>query len=302
MPECIDRRKPKLGRDFTNRTREPFAIQVMGRTFYTITTPEHVAAAYKASTTLSFDSFLDETLRVFGLDAVTLKLIRHEPSPGDACYHESNPVNPQQKPFVHWIKDIYRQALLPGDKMNHMAANFDNYLDRNLQWNRVSSFALNQVEKQKSIRLSLKDFTRTIMLEAITNSLFGTRLAEIEPNIIKYAAEFNDEAWMLVYHYPKLFASRVFGNRMKIMAALDRYRKIPEEARAAGGEAWSIKTLITAGELFGMTNQNNDTFLMLIHWAYASPSLCVIASLTSAQGDRQYYLALLLASLVPLMG
>lgn len=100
--------------------------------------------------------------------------------------------------------------------MIHMAANFDNYLDRTLQWDRVSSFALNQVEKQTPIRLSLKDFNKTISLEAITNSLFGTCLAEIELYIIKYAAEFNDEAWMLVYHYPKLFASRVFDNRMKL--------------------------------------------------------------------------------------
>lgn len=51
-----------------------------------------------------------------------------------------------------------------------------------------------------------------------------------------------------------------------------------------------------------MTNKRNDPVLLLIHWAYTSLSLFVIASLTFAQGDRQYYLALLLACPVPLMG
>ena len=214
---------------------------------------------------------MKEALRGFGLDAASIKLAWHEPSPGDACYSDLNPVNPKQKPFVHWIKDIYRQALLPGEKMNHMAAHFHRYLERNLQWTRIVSFALVHVERKRSVRLSLKDFTRTIMLEAITDSFFGDCLAQVEPDIVKYAAGLNDEAWMLVHRYPKTFAGRVLHNRAKIMAALSRYRQIPKEERAAGGEAWSIETVMTAGELLGMSNESNDTFLMLIHWAYVTP-------------------------------
>ena len=288
----------KVCRDFTNRTREPFAIKVIGRTFYTITAPEHVAAVYKATTALSFDSFLNEALRGFGLDAASIDLAWHKPSPGDACYHDPNLLNPKQKPFVHWIKDTYRQALLPGEKMNHMVVQFHRYIEGNMQWNRVSSLAIQQFHSKGVVVLSLKDFSRRIMLEAITDSFFGSCLFQVEPNIVQYAAGFNDEAWMLVHRYPKILSGRVLHNRAKIMAALSKYRQIPKEVRTAGGEAWAIETVMTTGELLGMKNESNDTFLMLIHWAYVKPQVCVlaIAKLIGEQCQRQYHLALLLAS------
>ncbi|MCJ1479176.1 hypothetical protein MMC13_007860 [Lambiella insularis] len=261
----------ETGLNYTKRTREPFAVQIIGRTFYIITAPEDVAAAYRATTVLSFDGFLNEALRAFGVDAPSLKLAWHKPTLGDDCYHESNPVNPKQKPFVHWIKDIYRQALLPGDRMNYMAAHFHSFTDQSLQWGRVFSFAMKQTEKQGSIGVSLKEFTRTIMLEAITDSLFGDTLVKIEPNLIKYVAEFNEEAWMLVHRYPKRFARRVTHNHRKIMDALDKYRQTPKAVRTAGGESWSIETVMTAQEILGMSNESNNAFLMLIHWAYAAP-------------------------------
>lgn len=292
----------KFCRDFTNRTREPFAIKIIGRTFYTITAPAHVAAVYKATTALSFDSFLNEALHGFGLDAASIKLVWHKPSLGDACYHNPNPLNPQQKPFVHWIKDTYRQALLPGEKMNHMAAHFHRYIERNMQWKRVSSLAIQQLQSTGVVVLSLKDFSRKIMLEAITDSFFGDRLFQVEPNIVQYAAGFNDEAWMLVHRYPKILAGRVLHNRTKIMAALSKYRQIPKEERAAGGEAWAIETVMTAGELLGMSNESNDTFLMLIHWAYVIPVVLAILNSLVGQCQRQYHLALLLASLVHSVG
>lgn len=226
---------------------------------------------------LSFDSFLNEALCAFGVDAHSLKLAWHKPCSGDACYRDSNPVNPKQMPFIFWIRDIYRQALLPGEKMNNMAAHFHRYIDRSLQWDRVLSFALEYTEKEGSIRLSLRDFTRTILLEAITDSLFGDRLAKIEPNLTRYVADFYDQAWMLVHRYPKPFAGRVLQRWKKIMAALDEYRQTPKEERAAGGESWAIETVLTAQDILGMSNESNNAFLMLIHWAYATRNLCVIA-------------------------
>lgn len=301
-PQNADEYELKPGSNLTNRTREPFTIQIFGRTFYMITAPQDAFAAYKASTVLSFDSFLDESLRAFGVDESSLKLAWHKPIPEDVCYRDPNPVNPKQKSFIHWIRDIYRQALLPGEKMNDMVAHFHSYVNPNLQWERVSSFALSQGEKQGSIRLSLKDFTTTIMLEAITDSMFGDQLVKVEPNIIDYAAELNNEAWMLVYRLPKYFAGRVLDKRMKIMRALEKYRQIPQEERTAGGEAWSVEMVLKAQDILGMSSESNNAFVTLIHWAYVTPSPCEITALTSGQGERQHIHALLLASLVHPMG
>jgi hypothetical protein len=109
-------------RNFTKRTREPFALPIVGRTFYVITDPKDVAAVYKAHTPLAFTNFLNEALKAFGVEKSSLNLAWHKPAEGDACWRDSNPVNPKQKHFVDWIKDVYRQQLLPGERMNVMAA------------------------------------------------------------------------------------------------------------------------------------------------------------------------------------
>jgi len=260
-------------------------LPILGRTFYVITAPKDVAAVYKASTVLAFTSFLNEALRAFGVDDSSLKLAWHTPNPGDACYSDTNPVNPKQKPFVHWMKDIYRQQLLPGEKMNFMADRFRQYIDERLQWKSISSFDLKASESNGSVHLSLKEFARTIMLEAITDSLFGTCLTKVEPDLIKYVEEFNDDAWMLVHRYPKLFAGRAYGNRKKILAALDRYRQLPQEKRTAGGESWAVETMMIEHDILGMSNKSNNAFLMLIHWAYVGGAvpISIISRLTKEQ-------------------
>ncbi|KAH8649753.1 cytochrome P450 [Tricladium varicosporioides] len=255
------------GINFTNRSREPFSLPILGRTFYVITDPRDVTAVYKARTVLSFTSFLNEALHAFGVNDSSLKLAWHTPSPGDACYRDSNPVNPMQKPFIDWIKEIYRQQLLPGEKMNIMADRFRQYSDRRLQWKSISLFDLKPFENKDSVHLSLKEFTRTVILEAITDSLFGTCLTKVEPSLIKYVEEFNDDAWMLVHRYPKRFAGKAYANRKRILDAFNKYRQLSQEERTAGGESWAVKSLITEQNILGMSNESNSAFLMLIHWA-----------------------------------
>ncbi|KAL9120920.1 MAG: hypothetical protein Q9187_002527 [Circinaria calcarea] len=104
------------------------------------------------------------------------------------------------------------------------------------------------------------------MLEAITQSLFGDRLVKAEPNLIRYVAEFNDKAWVLIYRYPGQSAG-VLDKRTKIMAALDQYRQIPKEERTAGGESWAIETAITGQGILGMSNESDNALLLLIYWA-----------------------------------
>lgn len=150
-----------------------------------------------------------------------------------------------------------------------MADRFRQYIDKRLQWQSILSFdvSLTPFEKKTTARLSLKDFAQTVMLEAITDSLFGTSLLKVEPDMIKYSREFNDDAWMLVHRYPKRFAGRVYGNRAKILAALQKYRQLPQEERTANGEAWAVKTMMTQQDILGMSSESNAAFLMLIHWA-----------------------------------
>jgi hypothetical protein len=255
-------------RNFTKRTREPFALPIVGRTFYVITDPKDVAAVYKAHTPLAFTNFLNEALKAFGVEKSSLNLAWHKPAEGDACWRDSNPVNPKQKHFVDWIKDVYRQQLLPGERMNVMVGRFRKYVDNRFRWNSISSFSLEPSEKKNAVHISLKDFCRKIMLEAMTDSLFGTCLTKVEPNLIKIVDEFNDDAWQLVHRYPKRFAKRVHANREKLLAAIDRYRKIPQEERTSGGEAWAVEQVMIEQEILGMSRQSNNAFLMLIHWAY----------------------------------
>lgn len=228
-----------------------------------LTAPQDVAIAYKNNTTLSWDGYLDELLQAFGLKGHSLKLAWHKPRPGDACYLEANPFNPQQKSLIHLTEDVYKQQLLPGEKLDQMSQSFLRSIDGSVCWEKLDPYCMGSTEKHKYV--SLKDFTRTALVDAITASMFGDHLHRIEPNMTRYMLDFNDDAWMVVFRYPQTLARRLSQCRQKIMAALKVYIHTPKEQRT--GEAWSIQTVVQAQEITGMDDENRTAMLLMIYWA-----------------------------------
>ena len=94
------------------------------------------------------------------------------------------------------------------------------------------------------------------MVDAITRSMFGDVLHKNEPDINQY---------MLLFHYPKMFAPKLRMARQKISAALKIYINLPVESRI--GECWSVTRILEGQVEAGMDDKNKIAMLMMIVWA-----------------------------------
>ena len=60
-----------------------------------------------------------------------------------------------------------------------------------------------------TMSVSLKDFCSRILVDALTRTLFGSGIYDVEPNMVRYLLDFNEDAWMLVFQYPQSARSKL---------------------------------------------------------------------------------------------
>ena len=231
---------------------------------YALTSPEDVAIAYRNNTTLSWDAYLHDLLSAFGLDSTALRMVWHKPSPGDASFVTPNPINPRQRSLIHLTEDVYKKQLLPGEKLDVLGGSFLQRLERALHWDRLSGPYV-QLSTLQRKHVSLKGLCRSLVVDAITRSMWGDLLHEIEPSTTQCMLDFNDDAWMVIFHYPQIMAPKMNSARRKLMNALEVYIHRPKEQRV--GEAWAIATVVAAQEITGIDDQNRAAMLLMIYWA-----------------------------------
>ncbi|KAL2038879.1 hypothetical protein N7G274_008401 [Stereocaulon virgatum] len=220
------------GLDYTGRTHEIYAIKVWRQKLYIITAPEDVAAAFRNNTSLNFDGHLNELLVNFGFKGEALRLAWYEAKPGESCYLPDDLITPRQKSLNRLTEEVYRQQLLPGEKMDIMCRVFINALDHTLQWNRLDFCTLRHDGDKKQV--SLRALCRHTMVDAATRSMFGSHLHAIEPEIVRHMLEFNEFVWMIFFRYPDFLGSPAAAPRWKITKVLETFINIPEKPRSIG--------------------------------------------------------------------
>ncbi|KAL8935732.1 MAG: hypothetical protein Q9216_005285 [Gyalolechia sp. 2 TL-2023] len=249
--------------NYTGRTHEIYAVQVVGQKLYIITAPDDVAAAFRNTTSLNFDGHLNELLINFGFEGEALRLAWYEAQQGDSRYLPETLVSPRQRSLNRLTEEVYKQQLLPGEKMDAMCKVFVDSLKKTLQWDRLAFCTLDKLPKGKQV--SLRALCRHTMVDAATRSMFGSHLHAIEPNIIEHMLGFNDFAWMVFFQYPDVFGSPVSAPRKKLTEVLRTFISLPEEQRSE--QAWSIKTVLRAQEIVGIDLQSKASVLLMIYWA-----------------------------------
>ncbi|KAL9603436.1 MAG: hypothetical protein Q9219_001123 [cf. Caloplaca sp. 3 TL-2023] len=254
------------GLNHTGRTHEIYAIQLIGQKLYIITAPEDVAAAFRNTTSLNFDGHLNELLVNSGFEGEALRLAWLEAQPDDPRYLPESLVSPRQKSLNRLTEEVYKQHLLPGEKMDTMCRVFLESLHNTLQWDRLGFCTLGA--DSKGTLMSLRALCRHTMVDAATRSMFGSYLYAIEPNIVEHMLGFNDFAWMVFFQYPDIFGSPVTAPRKKLTEVLRTFINLPKEPRSE--QAWSIKTILRAQEIFGIDLQSKASVLLMIYWAWVS--------------------------------
>ena len=114
-------------------------------------------------------------------------------------------------------------------------------------------------------RISVFKLCEHELVEAITKSMFGDLIYEIEPDLTQSLLDLNDDVWMLIFHYPQFAAKKLYRARQKILNALETYVQSPEHARE--DESWLIRTVIRQQGVAGVDDPNRAKMLLMIYWA-----------------------------------
>lgn len=174
-------------------------------------------------------------------------------------------MNPAQKSLVHFIKKIYQRQLLPGPKVDAMSKSYLDRLSSILCWDKIAARYQLSAGKGKQKRLSLKEFCRDLMVDAITSSIFGGLLQKIKPDITRDMITFNEYAWMLIFRYPDFTSPKLIASRRNIISALRTYMNTPDDQRE--GKSFAIKNVLQGQKITGMDDESRVAMLLMIYWA-----------------------------------
>ena len=209
---------------------------------------------------------LNDLLVAFGVRAVVVSRLWQKRSPKTSQSNGQNPASPNTShlSMIHLTLNLYKRQLLPGEKLDQISETLLRYIDNSLRWEDVSSqhgLALSGQAKG----VSLKDFCAEVLVDAITRTFFGDRIYDAEPQLIPNFLNFNNDAWMLIFHYPQSAASSLKKAQRRILKAFVNYIQSPEEVRT--GQAWMIENVMEELKSIDINDEDRAALLLMIYWA-----------------------------------
>ncbi|KAL9032977.1 MAG: hypothetical protein Q9180_006194 [Flavoplaca navasiana] len=207
----------------------------MGQRLYIVTSPQDVSAIYKNTTTLTFDEFVRDMMLSFGASEEGVRKMWKSPRTGGT-------VGSLHKVLAHAGEDYYRQQFHPGERLNDLWTNIQDRMSFCLQWCTITG--KNEFSTQHDIKtVSLMNLCQNALLSSATSAVFGDRLLELAPNVLKAFIVFDDESWKLTYKLPSFLAKDMNKAKQQIFAALQSYFALPRRERA--GATWVVDVLET---------------------------------------------------------
>ena len=250
-----------MQRKYFQHGAETFAITVGGRKLYVVMTPDDVSAVYRNNTTLSWDAMLDELLVAFGIKAEHIPKVWAKPEDlVDKAVLQKNPDLAPGQSACHFTLHLYKKQLLPGDRFNVINETLLGKIDRSMRYKHVET---RYGPSSKSI--SLADFCGEVLVDAITRTLFGERIYDFEPNLVRHLLNFNEDAWMLVFQVPQSTESRLNVARSHILKGLKAYIQAPQDPD--DGRTWLIDTALSRYKHLDVEDEDRAGLLLMIYWA-----------------------------------
>lgn len=245
---------------YFGNTREPFLMTLAGQKIYVVTSAKDVAAVYKNTVSLSFDTFIADMMRVFDVSPSALEKTWERPAPAGPGQVLLT-ANPQNKSLNVLSYEFHKHQLHPGEEMNNLRARFLPFLNEALLWENISgACVLRDSGKYKEI--SLLTWCRDILLDVATQAYFEDVLREIEPDFYSILTEFDNNVWMILYQYPRLLSQRMRAPKKRIHRTLTAYFKLPPEKRQ--GAAWFIRTFEAESRHLDVKEEDIAALMLMI--------------------------------------
>ncbi|KAL8939674.1 MAG: hypothetical protein Q9211_002625 [Gyalolechia sp. 1 TL-2023] len=245
-----------FSRKYFGDVRKPFALTVMGQRLYIVTSPRDISAIYKNTTTLTFDELVRDMMLSFGASEEGVRRMWESPRTGGT-------VGSLHKVLAHAGEDYYRQQFQPGHRLNDLWTDMQGRLSASLQWDAITGESVLSV-RHKIKTVSLMNLCQSTLLSSATSAVFGDRLLQIAPDLVKTFVVFDDKSWKLTYKLPPFLAKDMHNARQQIFAAFRSYFALPPGERT--GATWVVDTLETEMRRIGLEEHDIASLFGMPLW------------------------------------
>lgn len=246
-------------REYFKNTRAPFGVTVAGQTLYVVTSLEYVPAIYRNTSTLTFDDFVRDMMLSVGASEDGVQKMWESPR------YDNSGTQRLHKVLAHAGEDYYRQQFHPGDHLGVLWMNIQQRIEQNMKWDNISPHCSIQEPFGKNEKtLSLLLWCQSTLLSSVTNAVFGPKLLQLEPALLRSFVTFDDNSWKLTYKLPRFVAQEVYDGKDHIISAFKKYFALPAGERE--GRSWVVQMLETEMRGIGVREQDMAALFVMPFW------------------------------------
>lgn len=239
--------------------REPFAITVGGSTIYVLTMPKDVADAYRNTTSLSFDIFVQVMMRNLGSSAQSVRAM-FSPMPAE----KDGFPNPHGKPLGRLARELHTTQLYPGENLTRLDDKFIESFDDQLDLEKIANTNYAARDQNGGLTVPLLRWSSDVFIRAGQLAYFGDLLGVIDPNLTSTFLEFDDLSWQILFQYPRIVSRRMHAARERLTAVIEKYFSVPVEER--GESAWFTPAMEHEMRTLGISTHDIATMMTTIYW------------------------------------
>lgn len=231
-----------------------------------------LAAVWKNTTSLSYESFLHRLLTSFGTSTPGVDKVFH-PNPS-ALVPNGNHMkslvcskSSQGKQFPHLLSEWAKRQLLPSENLVHLQELNLKYVRQVLAFERFNDYFISNDKRrtgQLAVTVSLEKFNRYMLSYSAFRTFFGEAIFNLDPNFAQGYQTWEDNSWKVFFNYPSFFIKDVHLARVRTTESIARYFDLPESERQP---CWLFETMEAELKNIGVERMDRAGLIMMICWA-----------------------------------
>ena len=237
---------------------EPCALTIAGVQLYLITLPQQISEVYRNTATLSFDPFIRDFHKSFGMSPIGVNKMWEVP-----MAHERHLDPTGRKNVLQRSVDFHRIQLLPGPHLELLFERFLARIEHGTRWSTVPKSCILSFTPEEMI-VSLYKWCGEVMVDASTRAFYGDALPDTEPTVIHDFLEFDEHSWMLLLQYPSFLAKIMSAPRERVLDSFERYVSLPPERKRDA--AYYTQALEAEQIKAGMSGRDIAAGLQIFHF------------------------------------
>jgi hypothetical protein len=234
---------------------------------YIITSAKDATSIFKHAKQLIFEPYVRDLHVQFGTSPAGLNVLWTKPTQEvvNARSESGGFPNPHAKNVHHVLESVIKAQLNPGAALEKLSVSFLGTIYDRMNWDTIpENLILEKLDSDSECVVSLQGFIRYVMLYSATKAFFGDTIFKIDPNILEYFADFDEDSWKFSYKVPPMFARKMLDAKAKTQNVLKQYFELPLAER--DDASWMIKTMEAEMRAGGMGSTDIALVLMMIYW------------------------------------